>query len=413
MPAGRRKLPGVLLLLLSALGILYPALLVGWILVWLIRSVDLSVFPAEHSGVVSLASLALLIALLNIPTLLLCMRHLANRQTAKPQPDHRRTASYLLIAWLIVILAGALANQQENARGLLIPLSLPAVFLPIYWLTENARRGLPRLSALREWGTLTIGLTAAPFVILTLEIILLGLAALAVLLALGFNPALREHLASLPHALVNMQNGMQSRENVLFALSREPLIGMVIFLVIGVAAPLVEELLKPLAVWLLVRRPLKPFEGYTLGLISGGAFALMESASLVSQFALSSWLSAVALRSVTSVLHIGLSGWVGFGIARAWQHKHFSPALLSLLGATALHGIWNSMALLSGLSASSLQSAPEGLQAGLSIVLPVALMVAVLVAVIAINIHINGSLRRQFGQGAADRSTDSEQPSGM
>ena len=79
--------------------------------------------------------------------------------------------------------------------------------------------------------------------------------------------------------------GLSQLEQLMVELSRNPVIAFALFLMIGVLAPLVEELFKPMALWFLLKRPLKDSEGFSLGLISGGALPCSKAAGLVSQIA--------------------------------------------------------------------------------------------------------------------------------
>jgi len=106
-------------------------------------------------------------------------------------------------------------------------------------------------------------------------------------------------------------------------------------------------LIKPLSVWFLLEKPIKPGDGFVIGLISGGAFTLLESTGLVSQLDFQDWHNAVLLRSATAWLHISMSGFVGYGIAKARVVKRWGIALRNLTIAVVLHGLWNSTALLS------------------------------------------------------------------
>jgi RsiW-degrading membrane proteinase PrsW (M82 family) len=101
------------------------------------------------------------------------------------------------------------------------------------------------------------------------------------------------------------------------------------------------------------------------------------------------------------MLHIGLSGWVGYGIVSAFEQKRPRPLLGSLLGAIALHGIWNSMTLVSGLSASSLAGETDPSMATISVALALSVMAAVLLVILVINVRINRSLLRQ-AEGQVD-----------
>jgi len=158
---------------------------------------------------------------------------------------------------------------------------------------------------------------------------------------------------------------------------------------------MIEEIFKPMALWLLLNRPLRDDEGYTLGLISGGAFALLESAGMIIQISPENWLTAVILRSGTGVLHIGLSGLVGFGLASSKRLRKPGRGISFVLLAGGLHGLWNSLALFSGLASFPAMDTIGGNQINMGSIIAITLMGLVFVFVIILNIFINRYLRRQ------------------
>ena len=174
-----------------------------------------------------------------------------------------------------------------------------------------------------------------------------------------------------------------------------PIVSSGLFIVVGILAPLIEEFFKPVIIWFLLNRPLKDYEGFSLGLISGGAFTLLENSGMVIQLNARDWLIAVLLRAATGVLHIGLSGFVGFGMTRIWNQKKNGKGVLFFLIAVLLHGCWNSLALLSGFSSALPQtitafSHPEHIDKFI-----LGAMVVIFLIIITITLKINTFLRRQ------------------
>ena len=89
-------------------------------------------------------------------------------------------------------------------------------------------------------------------------------------------------------------------------------------------------------------------DGFTLGLISGGAFALLESLGSLSNPVGDGWLFLISGRIGAGLLHMTASGLVGMGLASAWtQKKYFRLALVFLL-AVSIHGAWNALSLTMG-----------------------------------------------------------------
>ena len=394
MPSESKKLPGVLMLLLSALGILICLLTAAGVAFSLTLPQSSLSAPLELLPVASTGALALLAGILQIPTLVLAINTLRGKISRIKHPSLFKPASIAGLAWIGVMLAGILALRAQAAWYLFVPLTLLAVVLPVWWLVEFSRRGLPRSTSFREWGALTIGLMAAPLFIMLVELTMLTVITVVVLVLLATQPALLDGLGALSRILDMGQGGIEQLEQLLFELARNPVIAAALFLMIGILAPFVEELFKPMAIWFLLKRPLKDDEGFSLGLISGGAFALLESAGLASQISLDTWGQAVALRAGTGLLHIGLSGLVGYGLVSNWNRGRFGHAILVLFVAAGLHGAWNSLALLSGFSAPSMpDAAAVDFQPTIGSILSVLGMVLVFGAVLVIVLRINKKLR--------------------
>ena len=397
MPAESKKLPGALMLLLSALGILFSWLIVAGVLFSLRHQPLAASSSVEKMSIASSGALALLVGLLQIPTVVIAVRSLRGKVTIVKHLSLFKAASIAGLAWLGLIAAGFLAVREQANWYLFVPLTLLAVVIPVWWLVEFSRRGLPRSTSFREWGTLAIGLSAAPLLIMVIEISMVVVIALGVLAVFVSRPDYLDQLGNITQNFSLYQGGIEQLEQLIVELSRNPVIAFALFLMIGVLAPLVEELFKPMAIWFLLKRPLKDSEGFSLGLISGGAFALLESGGLVSQISLDTWVQAVVLRAATGLLHIGLSGFVGYKLVSNWNRKRFGHAILYLFGAAGLHGAWNSLALLSSFSAAGAAAAGAvEFQPSLGNILSVAGMVAVFGFILFLVLRINHTLRKSL-----------------
>jgi len=228
------------------------------------------------------------------------------------------------------------------------------------------------------------------------ELILIVVAAVVVMIGLGFQPGLSSQLFSFLENIYFYKGGIGEVEQILYEMMQQPIISVTIFLTIGLIAPLIEEIFKPMSTWFLLNRPLDEYEGFSLGLISGGAFAILESAGIVIQMDIQDWLIAITLRAATGVLHIGLSGLVGYGLARSWHQKRIGRGFLYIFSATILHGAWNSLALLSGFYSSALSGRPGIETFGINGVLSLFFMIIVFVSIIVITLKINSRLRQDL-----------------
>ncbi len=391
MPSKNNQLPSVLMLLLSALGIFFSWLIAAGAF---LAGSQSGLEDAGAAMLTAIGTLAVFIGMLIIPSMVFSIRRLRGKPSATRFPSLLKFTNSTLIGWAVLLAAGYFLDPFFRNPFVMSVLTVLCVAIPIWWLIEFSRRGLARPSPLKEWGTLAVGLTAAPMVIMVIETLLLVLVAVVVMILLGMQPGALTKLTDLSIALDSSQSGLEALENQLLELSRNPTIAAALFLVIGLVAPFTEEVFKPLSVWLIPRKTLRPAEGFQLGLISGGAFALLESASLVSQITTQDWITAVLLRAATGLLHIGLSGLVGYGVALARCEKKWGSALLHLLAATALHGLWNSLAMINGYYTTPLTTVhpTASLTGG---VLSTVFMAAVFLGVGTITLRLAARLRRQ------------------
>ena len=404
MTPKKKSLPSVLLLILSALGIL-----IG-ISIAVLMLISLNVFSTsnptitEEIPVLSTSALALSISILNMPTLITSINSLKRGYDHHSLQPQFLNANFLIAFWLLIIAGGYFIILEGSRSVFLAPLTVAAVIIPVWWLIEFSRKGLPRSTKLREWGTLTIGLTVSPIVIIIIEVILVVIATIVLINALGIQPGFRNQLSSIFGEMNLKRGGISEIEQILYELMKQPYISTAIFLIIGLIAPLIEEIFKPLAVWFLLNRPLEEHEGFSLGLISGGAFAILESAGMVIQMDIQDWLIAIIFRTATGVLHIGLSGLVGYGLARSWHQKRLGRGILFTLSATLLHGAWNSLALLSDFSSSAI-SGDSGVEtSNITSILPLLFMIIVFIIIIVITLMINSRIKQDI-KGAIEPSS--------
>ncbi len=99
---------------------------------------------------------------------------------------------------------------------------------------------------------------------------------------------------------------------------------------IALIVPLIEELLKPLAVWIFATKIESPAQGFAMGVLCGAAFALIESLN-ASADGTATWPFIVGIRAGTGLLHMTTSGLVGWGIVSAVREKHILDFLPHIL----------------------------------------------------------------------------------
>lgn len=129
-------------------------------------------------------------------------------------------------------------------------------------------------------------------------------------------------------------------------------VGAILLILLAVVAPLVEEMVKPLAVIILIGRVRSKAEAFALGLACGIGFNLVETVGYISQ-TYNDWLNVALLRSGAGLLH-------GFGaamVALGWYYlTHKEEGTWARRGwlaagcagyAVLQHALWNGWAGLS------------------------------------------------------------------
>jgi hypothetical protein len=108
--------------------------------------------------------------------------------------------------------------------------------------------------------------------------------------------------------------------------------------------PAVEELFKPLGVWLLARKLESLAQGFALGALSGASYALIETIGVSGQGG--EWATLLFTRIGTGLLHITTSALMGAAIVAALREKRYLRLLGTYILAVTLHGLWNTSAIL-------------------------------------------------------------------
>jgi hypothetical protein len=271
------------------------------------------------------------------------------RLMGKPVVNSHNLLRKLQPAWWIlalppVLILGQLFSQLQRVAWLGLPtLHLLAIGIPTIWLLYLALRGLPKGSNQRMWGVFGSGLVLGPFLIFLFETLALLAVILASVIYLSSEPELLAKLLKLasqlqqsqpPEALIKDLWDIMSRPAVLFST-----------IVFGaLIVPMIEELVKPVGVWLLFGRKITPAAGFAAGALSGAGYALLESLALASGG--QEWSVVVLARNGTSAVHILTTALMGWALVQVWQKKHYLQCLLAYFCAVAIHGLWNGLTLL-------------------------------------------------------------------
>ena len=159
-------------------------------------------------------------------------------------------------------------------------------------------------------------------------------------------------ISTLPASILNEFAAMQIGADMMKLFEGE-IIGRAEILVITVAAPIIEELLKPLGLILIIKRIKTPYEGILYGVTCGLGFAMIENLLyevwVVTVFGANEWTVTAFARGIGStVLHTVGPAIVGFCYAK-YHLSDFSgeiKLILAFLCAFTVHGLWNLVGIL-------------------------------------------------------------------
>lgn len=249
-------------------------------------------------------------------------------------------------------LGGVIALTEIAWLGwLTLPmLTILVIVAPIWLVFGMGSNGLETGPRWRFFAVFGLGLTAGPLLIILLEMAILigGLIVTAVYLAVS-QPTLLEELIQLAQTFSTITNEEEILNLLTPYITNPALIASALGF-IAVIVPLIEELLKPLGVWVFAKRIESPAQGFVLGLLSGAAFALFESLNASADGSVG-WAVIAGARAGTSVLHITASGLVGWGIVTAFKEKRIGRLVASYIAAVLIHGVWNAAAAGTGIAA--------------------------------------------------------------
>lgn len=389
----------VLSLMIAGLGISYfiiQALSLGG--VWLTSFIDNQENFSETISFGLLIWSSILAGLLLLPVFLLSLYRLRGEDAPEwldtSRPVYQKAARWLILVWPVFVFLGWLvAGRPMIASFLLGPINLLVAGIPILWIFNGSRYKLEGGPQIRQWRIFGLSLTLMPLIIIIVELVALlifgGMAALWFRYRTSVDPTLERELMAL---IDQIRQSGQDLETILELLRPYLLQPTVIFwalAIFGGIVPIIEEALKPLALWGLAGKKISSEEGFVGGLLCGAGFALMENILyFTTAIVAEDWLFMAIGRAGTGVLHMLASGMVGWGLARAWREKKWFFQALLTLGAFIFHGLWNALALATSIGSIYLAGTTTTAWQDLLLNLPVLLLLVVsAVVMFQINRH--------------------------
>jgi len=285
--------------------------------------------------------------ILLIPSTIYSGRRLfGNRPPITAQGDELVWLAYL---FPIPILFGYLIQNGPTWGFYLLPvIHVLANGASIFWVLNLGRMKFPARSAQRNWGAFGTGLTLTPAITFIIEIALLLIIGLFWLILIQTRPDLEQDILYLMNIVYESSPDAEIPARWVGEFVARPEVTGTIIFYFSLLIPLVEELLKPIAVYFLLGRKLQPWEGFIIGATAGAGYALFENLTIGS--GADTWTFVMISRLGTSAIHILTTGMVGWGLASAVTDKKYIRLAGSFLAAVSLHGVWNGLNIFNALA---------------------------------------------------------------
>ena len=343
-----------------------------------------SVFP-----LISLASTTAFFSLLTIPSIIYSFSRLINKpfDLLKPRNAYKITSSLMLL-WPILIILGSLITNNNVLSLILLPfIQVLVIVIPIIWFLEIGQRGLEKNSHLRSWGILNFSLIITPVIVIITELIVLLVFGVFSLSWLFFHPDFQEQIIHISQRLFYTQMNPDMLMRIINPIIQQPITILIsIFIAAGIV-PIIEELFKPLGLYLFANAKLTPADGFRAGLLCGAVFGMVESLGMMTSIPLDGWASIAIGRLGTGLLHTLTTGLMGWGLATAWSERKFIQLGAIYFVSFFFHATWNMFGLILGLFPfidPELNKTNFSLLTRLNTIAPLALVVLILIMFIAL-----------------------------
>lgn len=314
---------------------------------------------APNSTILEIQSLETLIwisgalALITLPSLIFSVRRLTHKSIPQKSPRGLFMASSLsLVALVPLTFLGSYLSSNQFPSAVKGVLTILSVAIPLWWIVELGRAQLQTGSPQRQWGLVNFGVfVTLPFVIF-IEFILVAIGIGFAIMWLVQQPEFTPMFMQLQTQLKISPNEFPRILEQLKPILQKPGVIAAGFFGVSVLIPMMEELFKPLALWFFIKHNWSPAEGFTAGLLSGAAFALVESLTSLSAVPNEAWTVTVIGRVGTGLLHILTAGLTGWALTASWRDGKYQRIGFIFLASVGIHGLWNFFALLSGFGPS-------------------------------------------------------------
>ncbi|MGB8982628.1 MAG: PrsW family glutamic-type intramembrane protease [Anaerolineales bacterium] len=243
------------------------------------------------------------------------------------------------------ILIGNWISGITTINWLFLPLlTISAVVLPLGALLALAAHKLPFGTRWQTWNVLGLTMSLVPLLLVIVEMIIGMIFFFVVIVYIFTDPELSIEMQDLWHRIMFLGPNSEETADLLIPFLTRPGVILIALGYIAVLVPAVEEIFKPLGVWLFAGKLDSPGRGFVLGALCGAGYALIETVGVSGQT--SEWANLLIARIGTGLLHITTSALMGAAIVLARQERRYRRLFGTYLFAVLLHGLWNALATL-------------------------------------------------------------------
>ncbi|MCJ7435235.1 MAG: PrsW family intramembrane metalloprotease [Anaerolineales bacterium] len=297
-----------------------------------------SMIIAVSSGFLGLVLLtAAVIALLKI----------MGRKTAEQNTRLPFVMWHIPVALFIAVSSigvGSLLTSQPYLSVIFLPiLTLSGVLAPLWIIMSIGTRRMELGPRWRAWGIFGLGMTLGPILMMFLEITVGIVLLIGVIIYFVMQPELANQMVQFSTQLQTTSDPEQAL-NLFAPYLLKPAVLALVLTYTSLAIPMIEELFKPIGVWLFVRQIKTPMAGFAMGILSGTAYALVENLGMTAQ-AGAGWPAIVIARAGAGLLHVANTGLMGWAIASLVNEKKIARFFLTYIATVTFHGLWNSASI--------------------------------------------------------------------
>ncbi|MBN2116408.1 MAG: PrsW family intramembrane metalloprotease [Anaerolineales bacterium] len=243
------------------------------------------------------------------------------------------------------ILIGYLISAVKTLDWLFLPLlTVPAIVLPLAVLLAFGTKKLPFGTRSQTWNVLGLAMTLGPLVLFTLETFAAIVIFFVIVVYIMAQPELASGFQTLYQQITILGSESEAAFDLLSPYLTNPAVIGTALVYMAVLVPALEEIFKPLGVWLLAGKLDSQAQGFALGALSGAGYALIETIGVSAQTA--DWANLLFSRIGTGLLHITTSALMGAAIVLAWRERRYMRLFGTYFLAVLLHGLWNAAAVL-------------------------------------------------------------------